>query len=236
MKIQLSPTEARVLGVLVEKEKTTPDAYPMSINGITTGCNQKSSRDPVMELTEGEVQEALDSLVKATLAKPQGAAGGRVQRYAHRLGMRLFGEYEFSPAEQAVLCVLLLRGPQTPGELRTRGARLHDFEDLGQVERVLAGLAAREDGPHVAELAREPGRRENRWMHLFCGAPDAHGMAAAPPPPAAAAAGGESAPATGAPATTGAGDIARLEARVARLEAGMAELRRELGLDEQDAD
>ena len=225
MKIQLTPVEARVLGVLVEKEKTTPDAYPMSINGITTGCNQRSSREPVMDLSEGEVQAAVDSLVKATLAKPQGAAGGRVQRYAHRLGMRLFGEYEFSPAEQAVLCVLLLRGPQTPGELRSRGARLHDFRDIGEVEDVLAGLAAREDGPHVAELAREPGRRESRWMHCFCGLPAADEAAPAAPAPVDGAAPG---------LADGDPGVARLAERVARLEAEVAELRRELGLDGAD--
>ena len=222
MKIELTPVQARVLGVLVEKERTTPDTYPMSLNGIAAGCNQKSSRDPVMELSESEVQDAVDGLVKATLVRQAGAAGGRVQRYAHRLGMRLFGEYEFSAAERAVLCVLLLRGAQTPGEIRTRSGRLHDFADVAEVESVLAGLATRGDGPHVAELPREPGRRENRWVHCFCGGPEI----APPETPSRAS--------TAAPAAMADDRVALLEARVLRLETELATLRRELGLPEEE--
>ena len=177
MKISLSPEQARVLGVLLEKEVTTPEAYPLTLNAITTGCNQKSNRDPVLELSEADVQQAIDELSKATLVRQQGPAGGRVNRYSHRLTNRLFGEMEFSAGERAVMGLLLLRGPQTAGEIRTRSARLFPFADVGQVESTLRTLATREDGPHVQELARQPGRRENRFMHLFCGALDTAALA-----------------------------------------------------------
>lgn len=222
MDIKLDPIEARVLGVLMEKDATTPDAYPLSINAIASGCNQKTNREPVMDIGEDEVQVAVDSLVKATLVKPQGSAGGRVQRYAHRLAMRLFGEYEFSAAERGLLCVLLLRGPQTPGELRSRAARLHEYSGIGEVEAVLARLASREDGPHVAELAREPGRREARWMQCFCEPPPA----SAPAPAATTAAPRDS---------DSSGDrMAMLEARLQRLETQVAHLHEALGMNADD--
>lgn len=209
MKINLNPAEARVLGVLLEKEATTPDAYPLSLNALTAGCNQRSSRDPVMDLAEGEVQAALDGLVKATLAREQGSAGGRVRRYAHRMSTRLFDEYQFSAPERGLLCALLLRGAQTPGELRARTARLHEFADIAEVERTLAGLAGRPDGPHVAELEREPGRRESRWVQLLCEESAAVARAAAPPR--------EETPAVDA-------RIEALERRVERLEEALARL------------
>lgn len=225
MRIELDLDQARVLGVLIEKEATTPDTYPMSLNAITLGCNQKSNREPVLELSETEVQAAIDGLIRHTLVKTQGSAGGRVQRYAHRLGMRLFGEYEFSVQERALLCVLLLRGAQTPGELRTRTTRLHDFGDIGEVERVLSTLATRGDGPHVAELPREPGRRESRWVQLFTGAA----------PPATT----RSHPVVEATAPQRDEEgtrLAALEHRVAALEATVAALRAELGIEEHDSD
>jgi len=184
--IELDAHEARVLGVLLEKEVTTPDVYPLSLNAATSGCNQKSARDPVMTLSEAQVRHAMESLVTKTLAREQGSAGGRTRRFSHRMDSRLFGTLEFSRAERAVLCVLLLRGPQTPGEIRTRTSRLVNFQGLDEVEALLSGLAARDDGPHVAALPREPGRREVRYRHLF--GPEAQARESTSPPAHAQAA------------------------------------------------
>ena len=219
MPLNLTATEARVLGVLFEKEVTTPDAYPLSLNAITAACNQRSNRDPVMSLDEGQVGEALDALIAATVVRRKGPAGGRVDRYAHRLSDRLFGELEFSRAERAVLCVLLLRGAQTPGEIRARSGRLNPFESIPQIEGVLRGLAEREDGPHVRELGRAPGRREARYGHLLCGEPEdvepAPGPSAHAPPVAA-----------GNPADALVERITALEDEVARLAARLEQLTR----------
>lgn len=167
-RITLDPVQARALGVLLEKQVTTPDAYPLSLNALVAGCNQKSNRDPVMTLGEATVRDAVEALVADTLAREQGNAGGRTRRFSHRLDSRLFGELEFSREERAVLCVLLLRGPQTPGEIRARSDRLAQFADLAALEAVIERLAGRADGPHVEALAREPGRREVRYRQLFC--------------------------------------------------------------------
>lgn len=171
MKIMLSPNEARVLGSLLEKQLTTPDQYPMSLNGVLTACNQKSNREPVMTLSEAGVQDTLDMLVKKHLVTAQSGFGQRVVKYEHRFCNTEFGQLKFSAAEVAVIVTLLLRGAQTPGELRTRAARLHPFSDVQEVENTLTALASREDGPFVVRLAREPGKRESRFMHLFSGEP-----------------------------------------------------------------
>lgn len=171
MKIMLSPNEARVLGSLLEKQLTTPDQYPMSLNGVLTACNQKSNREPVMTLSEAGVQDTLDMLVKKHLVTAQSGFGQRVVKYEHRFCNTEFGQLKFSAAEVAVIVTLLLRGAQTPGELRTRAARLHPFSDVQEVENTLTTLASREDGPFVVRLAREPGKRESRFMHLFSGEP-----------------------------------------------------------------
>jgi uncharacterized protein YceH (UPF0502 family) len=168
MRIELTPSEARVIGSLLEKEIITPDQYPLSLNALTSACNQKSSRDPVMEMDENEVQQILDDLVKKHLASSQSGFGSRVPKYKHRFCNTGFGGFEFSPQETGILCVLLLRGAQTPGELRTRTQRLCQFEDVEETERVLQGLAERDDGPFVIRLPREPGKRESRYRHLFC--------------------------------------------------------------------
>lgn len=169
MKMLLSPVEARTLGSLLEKQVTTPEQYPMSLNGVVTACNQKSNREPVMTLSEVAVQETLDELVKKHLVTPQSGFGNRVVKYEHRFCNTAFGQLKFSPAELAIITTLLLRGAQTPGELRTRSGRLHEFTDMGEVEQALERLATREDGPFVVRLAREPGKRESRYMHLFSG-------------------------------------------------------------------
>lgn len=167
MNTKLSPHEARVIGVLIEKEITTPDQYPLSLNALTNACNQKSNRDPVLELDEQTVQQILDGLAKRYLVSSLSGHGVRVVKYRHRFCNTDFGELQLSKQATAILCELLLRGPQTPGELRTRCERLCKFGDVSEVDRVLADLMAREE-PLVAQLPREPGKRENRYMHL-CG-------------------------------------------------------------------
>ena len=169
MRIQISPLEARVIGSLIEKEITTPEQYPLSLSALTNACNQKSSRDPVMQLSEVEVQEIVDGLVKKHLISDRSGFGSRVTKYKHRFCNAGFGSLEFSPQELGVLCVLLLRGPQTPGELRTRTNRLCAFSDVHETEAVLQRLMAREDGPFTARLPREPGKRESRFVELFSG-------------------------------------------------------------------
>ncbi len=167
MRIELTPLEARVIGSLLEKEITTPEQYPLSLNALVSACNQKSSREPVMNLSDAEVQNAIDGLVKKHLVGEQSGFGSRVAKYKHRFCNTGFGGFEFSTQEVGILCLLLLRGPQTAGELRTRSQRLCHFDDVGETERILQGLRERSDGPFVARLAREPGKRESRYRHLF---------------------------------------------------------------------
>ena len=167
MRIELDPLEARVIGSLLEKEVTTPEQYPLSLNALTAACNQKSNREPVMQLKETQVQDLLDGLKKKHLVSDQTGFGSRVSKYHHRFCNTGFGGFEFSAQELGLLCVLLLRGPQTPGELRGRTQRLCSFEDVQETEAVLQGLMERPDGPFVARLARQPGRRESRYVHLF---------------------------------------------------------------------
>lgn len=212
MDIHLTPIEARVLGALIEKEATTPDYYPLSLNGVINACNQKSNRDPVMSLAETETLEALDGLVSKRLARDRTAAGSRVTKYGHRLSGTLGLTRDFSREEIAVLCVLMLRGAQTVGEIRGRSQRLCPFEDLGQVETTLSGLMTRADGPYVTRLAREPGRKEARYAHLLCGDVDpGPGESMESTPPAGASPG-----------------LTRDSDRITALERGLEELRGEL--------
>ena len=194
----LTPQEARVLGVLIEKAKITPDAYPLTVNSLTAGCNQKTSRDPVMDLAEAEVQATLEELRGRTLIMESYGASGRVLRYAHNFAK----VYGLPGAAVDLLAVLILRGPQTGSELRANCERLHHFADASAVEGYLEELAGRESGALALKLPRQPGSREQRWAHLLCGE-------AAIVIPAAAAPGAASA----------------LEERVARLEQEVAELR-----------
>ncbi len=206
----LSPIEARVIGCFLEKQVTTPEQYPLSLNALTTACNQKTNREPVLDLSESEVQNALDLLVRKHQIRSINAPGSRVVKYEHRFCNSEFGDLRFSPAEVALICCLLLRGPQTPGELRTRSNRLYAFADVNEAEQALNRLAEREDGPFVVRLAREPGRRESRYAHLFCGE---------------AAIGVESAAVDTASAAV---ETDELSARVTALEAEVADLKRRL--------
>lgn len=164
--MELTLHEARVIGCLLEKEVTTPEQYPLSLNALTLACNQKTSREPVLELTEAQVQAALDSLNKKRLISEQSGFGSRVVKYKHRFCNTEFSELQLSSAAVAIVCLLLLRGPQTPGELRTRSNRLHDFKDVLEVEACIKQLMER-DKPVLAQLPREPGKRECRYTELF---------------------------------------------------------------------
>jgi len=195
----LSLIETRVLGTLVEKQRTVPDTYPLSLNALVSGCNQKTSRAPVMEATQAEVQQALDSLKSANFVME--TSGNRVPRYAHNLGRVL----QVPSQSEALLASLMLRGPQTAGELRISCERLHAFADISAAEGFLNELAARPAGALVVLLPRQPGARESRWAHLLSGTPAAE---AAP-----TREGGEEA------------DAPSLRERVERLEAEVAALR-----------
>jgi uncharacterized protein len=162
--IVLTPSEARVLGALIEKEVTTPDYYPLSLNALINACNQRSNREPVMDLDEEAVRQALHGLEDMKLAGRARGADGRVAKYEHWLGE----VFNFSRAETALVCVLLLRGPQTPGELRGRTERLHRFEEIGEVIAGLQKLMEREPSL-VAVLPRQPGTKESRYAHLLSG-------------------------------------------------------------------
>lgn len=169
MKYQLTALEARVIGCLLEKQVTTPEQYPLSVNAVTLACNQKSNREPVMTLSENEVQDLLDQLVKRHYLRTVSGFGNRVTKYEQRFCNSEFGDLKLSSAEVALVTTLLLRGAQTPGELRSRGQRMHEFADMTEVENALGNLSNREDGPYVARLPREAGKREQRFMHLFSG-------------------------------------------------------------------
>ena len=204
----LSLLETRVLGVLAEKQRTVPDSYPLTLNSLVSGCNQKSSRDPVIEASESEVQAALDSLRALSLIVE--TSGGRASRYGHNVERVL----HIPTQSTALLTMLMLRGPQTAGELRINCERLHRFADISSVEAFLEELAERPEGALVVELPRQPGSRENRWMHLLSGAPVIDEKVPA-------------SPATSVPAgDVTVGEIAALKANVARLEAELGELRR----------
>lgn len=181
MNIELSPIEARVIGCLLEKEVTTPDYYPLTLNSLTSACNQKSNRDPVTDYSEGEIQDAIDGLISRHLVSDESGFNSRASKYQHRFCNTEFGDLKLSAQEKAIVCVLLLRGAQTPGEIRTRTNRLAEFSDVKQVESVLEALASREGGALTVKLPREPGKRESRYQHLFSGEVDVEAMAAAMP-------------------------------------------------------
>jgi len=179
--LELTALEARVIGCLIEKAITTPDQYPLSLNALTNACNQKTNRDPVMDLDERTVQQTVDALARKHLILEKSGFGSRVPKYQHRFCNTGFGSLSFTPLETALLCELLLRGPQTPGELKPRASRMTGAGETDDVELALMNLATREDGPFVAQLPREAGRRDSRYAHLFCGDIDVAASPAMPP-------------------------------------------------------
>ena len=207
----LTEIEIRVLGSLIEKDITTPDYYPLSLNALVNACNQKNNRDPVMTLDESSVREALSTLQEKRLAGPASGADSRVTKYEHR-SQEVFN---FDRRETAVLCVLLLRGPQTPGELRGRTDRMYHFEALEDVVSTLDRLSHREP-PLVAILPRQPGTKESRYMHLFSGDAPPQVFVERAPTPATAASGST------------ADRIATLEAEVASLRAELTDVQQQL--------
>jgi len=204
----LSDVECRVLGALIEKDITTPDYYPLSLNALVNACNQKNNRDPVMSLDENTVRDALLKLQEKRLAGPASGADSRVTKYEHR-SQEVFN---FTRAETAIMNVLLLRGPQTPGELRGRTERMHRFEELSDVQATLQKLMQREM-PLVKMLPRQPGTKESRFAHLLSG--DVEGYVAPPE-------------VSSAPAAEDDGRIARLESEVAELRRKLADLRQQM--------
>lgn len=211
---RLSPVEARVIGCLLEKQITTPEQYPLSLNALINACNQKSNRDPVANLDEAAVQRALEDLTRRHLVMEKSGFGSRVPKYQHRFCNTEHGSLNLSAQELAILCELLLRGPQTPGELRSRAARMAPFADAAATEQVLERLATRADGPFVVRLAREPGRREARYAGCFGDTATADGTGSASQATEAAAADDGEAQ----------DQLSALERRLEELEARIAQL------------
>lgn len=210
MNIELSPIEARVIGCLIEKEVTTPDYYPLTLNSLTAACNQKSNREPVLQLSDSDVQAAVDCLISRRLVSDESSFNSRANKFQHRFCNTEFGDLKLSKQEKGIVCCLLLRGAQTPGEIRTRTNRLAEFSDVKEVEALLDKMANAETGALVVKLPREAGKRESRYQHLFSGEVDLEALAAL------------------APSSTGQSANARiveLEAEVAALKAEVLELR-----------
>ena len=212
MKVELTAIEARVIGCLIEKEVTTPDQYPLSLNALTNACNQKSNREPVMSLSEADVLDAVDALIERRLVSDESGFNSRVSKYQHRFCNTEFGDLQLTEKEKGIVCCMLLRGAQTPGEIRTRTNRLATFNDVKEVENVLEHLANDEKGPLVVKLPREAGKRESRYMHLFCGEVDVSELAVA----------------TTAPSSAGSERITQLEQEVAELREELAALREQV--------
>ena len=208
MDIHLTPVEARVLGSLIEKDITTPDYYPLSLNALVNACNQKNNREPVMNLDENAVRDALAGLQEQRLAGPARGADSRITKYEHRLQE----VFNFTRGETALLCVLLLRGRQTPGELRGRTERMFRFEHLDDVEATLRRLMER-DPPLVKVLQRQPGTNESRYAHLLSGEPQETANV----------------PVGVLPSSTGDDRMGKLEAQIAELRRKLHELRQEFG-------
>ncbi len=206
----LSLLEQRVIGCLIEKQVSTPEVYPLTLNSLINACNQKSNRDPVMSLDEQEVQSVLNTLIARRLVNNTAGFNARAAKYQHRFCNTEFGELHFSPGELAIVCELLLRGPQTPGELRSRTPRLHQFHDVSQVDACLQSLI--EKGPFVVKLERQPGKRESRYAHLFGDVDYQQEVTAAP------AAGANREQALQARITELEAEVVRLQARIQELE------------------
>jgi len=225
MNIRLSAIEARIIGALIEKQITTPDQYPLSLNALINACNQKSNREPFLQLDEPTVKFVVEGLGRRHMVVEKSGFGSRVPKYQQIFCNTEFGSLKFTPQETAIVCELLLRGPQTPGELRSRAPRMADFPDPGIVESLLEGLANRAGGPIVAQLAREPNRRDSRWIQLFEELPESARVATA---------GEVAANKASDAAVVRAPSNAELVARVAMLEGEIAALRAELAALRQE--
>ena len=175
---QLSANEARIIGCLMEKSVVTPDLYPLTTNSLTNACNQKSSRNPVMSLDSGLVQRTARALAEKHLIHVEQNFKSGVEKFKQRMFNTPFSNYQFDPAQFAIVCMLMLRGPQTPGELRTNSGRLHRFADNQAVVDSLSSLMEREGEPLIVQLPRTPGRKDSEYMHLFCGPVDVDAFAA----------------------------------------------------------
>lgn len=228
MNIRLNALEARIIGALIEKQVTTPDQYPLSLNALVNACNQKSNRHPEMQLDEGAVKAAVEGLGRRHMVMEKSGYGSRVPKYHQIFCNTEFGSLKFTPQETAIICELLLRGPQTPGELRSRVPRMAPLPDPSAIEDLLDGLARRADGPFVVQLAREPGRRDSRWAQLFEALP-------VPVAPAGGEATGASPLSMQAASAADALTPSRAEllARVAALEAEVEALRAEIAVLKQ---
>lgn len=218
MPTTLNAIEARIIGSLIEKSVVTPNQYPMTLNALTNACNQKSGRNPVMALKTGELQATLRSLEAQNLARADENFKSRTEKYVQRFCNTRYSEYQFDPAQLAIICLLLLRGAQTPGEIRSRSGRLHEFSDNAAVVLALNELIEREREPLIVKLPRTPGRKDSEYMHLFSGPVDfeAHAVQAR-------AAMSES--------TSTRSNTSDLERRVSQLEAELADLKEKLGID-----
>ena len=215
--VSLSDDEVRIIGCLMEKSVTTPDQYPLTLNALTNACNQKSARSPVMALSQGTVQHAVRSLSDNHLVRIEENFSRGVEKYTHRFCNTSYSELQFDAAQYAIVCLLLLRGSQTPGELRAHSGRLHEFADNEAVVEALSGLIDREGGPLVVKLPRTPGRKDAEYMHLFSGDIDVVAYVEQ------VQVSKSSEPST----RVNMGDLAQ---RVSDLEAEVAELKQQLGL------
>ena len=215
MPLNLSANEARVIGCLIEKSVVTPDQYPLTLNALTNACNQKSSRSPVMSLQQGDVQHTIRELESKTLVRVDENFKSRVEKYIQRFCNTRYSDYQFDPPQLAIVCLLLLRGPQTPGELKARSGRLHSFADSAAVVNALKMLIEWQGNALVVQLPRTPGRQDSEYMHLFAGPIDIEAHARQAQIVAAAGPSGRS-------------SVSELEQRVSNLEAAVAELNEQL--------
>jgi hypothetical protein len=210
--LNLTENEARVIGCLIEKSIVTPEQYPLTLNSLTNACNQKSSRDPMMSLTQGVVQHTIRDLESKNLVRVEENFKSRTEKYVQRFCNTRFSDFQFDPPQLAIVCLLLLRGAQTPGELRARSGRLHEFSDNDAVVAALDSLMERDGDPLIIKLPRAPGRKDSEYMHLFSGPVDVEAFAMRARP-----ANDEK--------SSGRASLAELEARIEKLEAEVAGLR-----------
>ena len=213
---ELTDKEARVIGCLIEKSVVTPDQYPLTLNALTNACNQKSSRNPVMNLTQGEVQHTIRDLESKHLVRTDENFKSRTEKYVQRFCNTRYSDFHFDDAQLAIVCLLLLRGPQTPGEIRSRSGRLHSFADNSEVVASLTSLIDRDGEPLLVKLPRASGRKDSEYMHLFFGPVDVDAYASQAPAERS---------------TSGRISVSELSERVSRLETELAAIKEQLGID-----